>query len=58
MVQKLYCEKYMSIQSMLGEKKEEKITCQHFWLTPTYQYKHLLGFVPSFLTFPFNTHIV
>ena len=24
MVQKLYCEKYMSIQSMLGEKKEEK----------------------------------
>ena len=32
MVQKLYCERYLSIQSML-ERKGEKKTFQKFWIT-------------------------
>ena len=35
MVQKLYCERHLSIQSMLG-KKEKNTNISIFWTTPTY----------------------
>ena len=50
MVHKLYCERYLSIQSMLGKKEEEKTNISTFW---AYTYIHKLTFVRFyFLTLP------
>ena len=54
MVQKLYCERYLSIQSMLGKKKKKNTNISIFSTTPTYLKQTFVCFFSFFFlwTFP------